>query len=72
GRPEGRDNEYWHRAREAWLGQQTLDADFQEAIAEPDPQIVERAFETSRQIGLQRSFRKDPEDNTSGGFNQKR
>lgn len=72
GRPEGRDEEYWHRAREVWMGQQALDQGFDSSIAETDPEIVDRAVETSRQIELQRPFNKDPEDNTSGGFNQKR
>ena len=36
GRPMGRDQEYWQRAREAWLGQQSLDTGFEEALAEPD------------------------------------
>jgi len=72
GRPEGRDEEYWHRARVAWLGQQGLDADFEDAIAEPDPEIAERAMEASRKVSLERPFRKDPEDTVSGGFNQRR
>lgn len=72
GRPEGRDEEYWHRARDAWLGQQGLDAGFEDAVAEPDPDAFERAVETSRKVGLQRPFLKDPEDSVSGGFNQKR
>jgi hypothetical protein len=72
GRPEGRDEEYWHRAREAWIGQQSLDVGFESALMEPDPETIERALETSRQIGMQRAFRKDPDENTTGGFNQKR
>lgn len=36
GRPEGRDDEYWHRARQAWLGQQSLDIEFEDALEEPD------------------------------------
>jgi hypothetical protein len=72
GRPEGRDEEYWLRAREAWLGQQTLDNAFEEAVEEPDPDTVERAVETSRRVGLQRPFNRDPGETTSGGFNQKR
>ncbi|MDB5542192.1 MAG: hypothetical protein JWQ89_3919 [Devosia sp.] len=42
GRPEGRDDEYWHRAREAWLGQQTLDSAFEDAVEETDPEIETR------------------------------
>ncbi len=72
GRPEGRDEEYWHRARAAWLGQQGLDAGFEDAIAEPDPDILDRAVETSRKVGLERPFRRDPDDSVSGGFNQRR
>ena len=37
GRPEGRDDEYWHRARTAWQGQQSLDAGFEEAVTGEDP-----------------------------------
>jgi hypothetical protein len=47
GRPEGRDEEYWHRARAAWLGQQGLDAGFEDAVAEPDADAVE----TTRRSG---------------------
>jgi hypothetical protein len=72
GRPEGRDEEYWHRAREAWSGQQGLDAGFETAFTEPDPEAIERAVETSRQIGMRRPFHQDPDENTTGGFNQKR
>ena len=36
GRPEGRDQEYWHRAREACLGQFSLDRQYDEALDEPD------------------------------------
>lgn len=74
GRPEGRDQEYWHRARDAWSGRQTLDAGFEQAVSdeEDEAQSVERAVEAARKIGLQRPFKKDPDDNTSGGFNQKR
>lgn len=36
GWPEGRDEEYWHRARAAWIGQETLDTEFEDAVAEPD------------------------------------
>lgn len=72
GRPEGRDQEYWHRAREAWVGRRALDKGFEEAVAEPDPAAMDRAVEESRKIGLQRPFNNDPADNTIGGFNQKR
>lgn len=41
GRPEGRDQEYWDRGREAWLGQQTPEAGFKEALAETEPDIVD-------------------------------
>lgn len=34
GRPEGRDQEYWHRAREACLGQLSLDEQYSHAISE--------------------------------------
>lgn len=73
GRPEGRDEEYWHRAREAWLGQQHLDSGYESALAEADaPESIERAVETSREIEMQRPFRKDGDDTVTGGFNQKR
>lgn len=36
GRPEGRDQEYWHRAREACLGQLSLDDQYRSALNEPD------------------------------------
>lgn len=36
GRPSGREEEYWHRAREACMGQQGLDQQFDEALDEPD------------------------------------
>lgn len=39
GRPSGRDEEYWHRAREACLGQRRLDRQFGEALQEPDGQL---------------------------------
>jgi len=58
GRPEGRDEEYWHRARAAWLGQQQLDAGFEEAITEPDPDTLDGAVEASTIGGLQRPFLK--------------
>ena len=72
GRPEGRDQEYWHRARDAWHGRHSLDQGYRQAVAEPDPESIERAVEVTRKIGLQRPFKKDADDNTSGGFNQKR
>lgn len=68
GRPEGRDHEYWHRAVDA-LRAPTVDA---APTLAADEEMTERAFEASRKIGLQREFRKSPEDNVSGGFNQKR
>jgi hypothetical protein len=36
GRPEGRDEEYWHRARQACLGQHSLDEQYDAALQEPD------------------------------------
>jgi hypothetical protein len=93
GRPEGRDQEYWSRARESILGQRTMDRQFQEELAfEPDssfspeplssfspeplpgpsPEVTEKATEVSRKIGLQRPFKKAPDDTISGGFNQRR
>lgn len=41
-----------------------------EAKMDVDP-VAERAAEVSRKIGLQRPFKKDPDDTVSGGFNQK-
>jgi hypothetical protein len=67
GRPEGRDEEYWHRAREAWLGQQELDTAFEAAVAEADPE----SLETDGDIGLEPPFRTGG-DGVTGGFNQKR
>ena len=67
GRPEGRDQEYWHRAREAWVGRRALDLGYEETLAESDPAAVDSAVEESRRIGLE----KDSADSTSGGFNQK-
>ena len=72
GRPNGREDEYWHRARQIWLGQHALDEGLAEALSEPDPEKIDRAVEMSRKIGLQRPFNKDPDDTISGGFNQKR
>lgn len=72
GRPHGRADEYWYRARQIWLGQHALDEGLAEAMSEPDPEKIDRAVEMSRKIGLQRPFNKDPEDTISGGFNQKR
>jgi hypothetical protein len=40
GRPSGRDDEYWHRAREARLAQLGLDDQFEEAMAEEDPRLM--------------------------------
>lgn len=57
GRPEGRDQEYWQRAREAWLGQETLDTGFKEALAEPEPGTVDTSMETSEPISLVRPRR---------------
>ena len=65
GRPEGRDQEYWYRATEARRPASP------ELMVVPDPDTIERAFETSRKIGLQREFKKSPDDSVSGGFNQK-
>jgi hypothetical protein len=36
GRPEGRDQEYWHRAREVCLGQSSLDEQYDAAVDDPD------------------------------------
>ena len=72
GRPHGREDEYWHRARDIWRGQHALDKGFAEALSEPDPEKIDRAVEISRKIGLQRPYNKDPDDTVSGGFNQKR
>ncbi|WP_197279418.1 DUF2934 domain-containing protein [Devosia sp. A16] len=36
GRPSGRDEEYWHRAREACMGQFRLDEQFEDAVSEED------------------------------------
>lgn len=36
GRPEGRNEEYWHRAREACLGQLSLDQQYDAAVEDPD------------------------------------
>ncbi len=76
GRPQGREDEYWYRARTIWRGQHALDEahveTHVEAPSEPDPEKIDRAVEMSRKIGLQRPFNKDPEDTISGGFNQKR
>lgn len=76
GRPEGREQEYWFRALEACLRRRNLDKEmeepathFREAIP---PEIAEKAAEVSRKVGLQRPFRKGPEDTVSGGFNPKR
>lgn len=87
GQPSGRDQEYWYRARGAWLDQQALDQqdldqqtqgqqnqgqEAGDAATQPDPEMVDRAVEISRKIGLQRPFHKDSDDSISGGFNQKR
>jgi len=39
GRPSGRDEEYWHRARAACLEQLGPDQQFDEALQEPDGQL---------------------------------
>jgi len=39
GRPEGRDQEYWHRAREACLGQLSLDQQYDAAVDDTDISI---------------------------------
>ena len=77
GRPEGRDQEYWYRAQDIVAGQEAMNAEFREAVEYeppegPPPEIAERAAEASRKIGLERPFRRDPSETTSGGFNQKR
>lgn len=36
GRPEGRDHEYWHRARVACMGQQSLDEGYRSELQAPD------------------------------------
>jgi hypothetical protein len=77
GRPEGREQDHWYRASQIGFGED-LDRAFREEMDfEPEPvplsaEASERAMETSRRIGLQRGYKKDPDDNTSGGFNQKR
>jgi transcriptional regulator with XRE-family HTH domain len=68
GRPDGRDQEYWYRATET-MRAPTTDT---ETTSATDAEATERAFEASRKIGLQREFRKSPDDNVSGGFNQRR
>lgn len=68
GRQDGRDHEYWHRAADA-LRAPAIDTT---PHLPADEEMTERAFEASRKIGLQREFRKSPDDNVSGGFNQRR
>lgn len=69
GRPDGRDQEYWYRALESLRAGA---AHTSPTSPQPDPDMTERAVEASRKIGLQREYRKSPDDNVSGGFNQRR
>ncbi len=52
----------------------------QRAVGDEDPDYSpmdenaspeDKAMEISRKVELQRPFKKDPDDNVSGGFNQK-
>jgi transcriptional regulator with XRE-family HTH domain len=66
GRIEGRDHEYWYRAVKA---EQAGKYGTEPAGSGAD--AVDRAFEASRKIGLQREFKKAPDETASGGFNQR-
>ena len=74
GRPEGREQEYWFRALETCLRRRNLDKALGEPVTHhPDPidDVAEKAVEVSRKVGLQRPFKKKPDDTVTGGFNQK-
>ena len=62
GSPDGREEEFWYKAIDT-TG--SLDG-----LVPPAPDIVDRAVETARKIGLQRGFKKSSDDKVSGGFNQ--
>ena len=51
GRPSGRDEEYWHRAREACMGQFRLDEQFEEAVQEDDPRPMSASCSPLPQAG---------------------
>lgn len=74
GRPDGQEQEYWFRALEVSLRSRKLDKAREEPVTDyPDPvdHIAEKAVEVSRKVGLQRPFKKGPDDTVTGGFNQK-